>query len=433
MSELRASATEGVGQAVDRPGGRYRWTIVALLFVATVINYVDRQMLGVLKPTLDAEFGWTQTDYADIVFYFQAAYAVSYLLFGRFIDLVGARLGYALTFTVWNLAHIAHGAASSITGFILARVALGIGEGGNFPAGVKTVAEWFPAKERSFAIGVFNAGANVGAIVTPLVVPLIALSLGWRAAFVITGVVSFAWLAAWLLVYRNPEEHPRVSAAELAHIRSDPPQSLAKVPWRKLLVVRETWAYAAAKFLTDPVWWFFLFWLPDFLARRHGLDLKTFGPPLVAIYLLSDVGSVAGGWLSSRLIRGGMTASRARKLTMFLSALLVLPVVFAAEIDNLWLVVLVLGLATAGHQSFSANLLTVPSDLFPRAAVASVVGIGGAMGAVGGMLMAKYAGYVLDSLGTYAPLFALAGSAYLLALLLLHLLSPRFAPARVAA
>lgn len=405
-----------------------RWIVVALLFAATVINYVDRQMLGLLKPTLSVEFGWTETDYADIVFTFQAAYAVFYLLFGRFIDVIGARWGYALTFTVWNLAHIAHAAASTLGQFMMARLFLGAGEAGNFPAGLKAVADWFPKKERAFAVGVFNAGANVGAIITPLIVPVITFAWGWQAAFLVTGVLSFAWLAAWLAFYRTPDQHPGVTAEELAHIRSDPADPAARMPWSSLLVRRETWAYALAKFLTDPVWWLFLFWLPDFLHRTYGLDLKGFGPPLVAIYVLSDVGSVAGGWFSSRLMRGGMGANGARKLAMLACAACVLPVVFATSASGLWVAVAILGLATAGHQGFSANLLTLPSDLFPRAAVASVVGIGGMAGAVGGMLMSKFTGWVLDSTGSYTPILLVAAGAYPLALLSLHLLSPRLRP-----
>lgn len=402
--------------------------VVALLFAATVINYVDRQMLGLLKPSLSVEFGWTETDYADIVFAFQAAYAVCYLLFGRFIDLIGARWGYALAFTAWNLAHIAHAAATTLAQFMLVRVFLGAGEAGNFPAGLKAVADWFPKKERALAVGIFNAGANVGAIITPLMVPAITLAWGWQAAFIITGVLSFAWLAAWLVFYRSPEQHPGVTAAELAHIRSDAEAPVSRVAWGALLRRRETWAYALAKFLTDPVWWLFLFWLPDFLHRTYGLNLQGFGPPLVAIYILSDVGSVAGGWLSSRMMRGGIGINRARKGAMAACALCVLPVIFTTSADHLWLAVLLLGLATAGHQGFSANLLTLPSDMFPRAAVASVVGIGGMAGAVGGMLMSKFTGFVLDTTGSYTPILLVAAGAYPLALLLLHLFSPQLRP-----
>lgn len=421
---------DGVDRAASR-AGRYRWVIVGLLFAATAINYVDRQMIGVLKPTLSAELGWSETDFANVIFFFQLAYAIGYIGFGRVVDIIGARLGYAVAFTIWTIAHIAHGGVYSVTQFAAVRFGLGIGESGNFPAGIKAVTEWFPARERAFAIGLFNAGANVGAIITPLVVPVLTVAYGWRMAFVITGVVSLLWLVAWLAIYRRPTEHKRVGAGELAYIQQDPADPIVAVPWRRLLTVRETWAYALGKFFIDPIWWFFLFWLPGFLGTRYDLDLLSFGPPLVAIYLLSDVGSVAGGWASSRMIKAGRSVNYARKITMFVCAIAVTPVFFSQSIDSLWLNVLIIGTATAAHQAFSANLYTLPSDLFPRAAVGSVVGIGGTVGAIGGMLMAKYAGYVLDEIGTYTPLFAVAGFAYFLALLAVHLLSPRLERAKV--
>lgn len=405
--------------------GRYRWVICGLLFAATAINYVDRQMIGVLKPTIEQELGWSETTYADIVVWFQLAYAIGYLSFGRVVDLIGARVGYAVAFTIWTVAHMMHGAARNAAQFAMVRFMLGIGEAGNFPAGLKAVTEWFPARERAFATGIFNAGANIGAVITPIIVPIIALSYGWRAAFVITGAVSFVWLGVWLWLYRRPREHPKVSVGELAWIESDPADPAVKIPWRKLLGYRETWAFAVGKFLTDPIWWLFLFWLPDFLAKRHGLDLKTFGPPLVVIYLISDLGSVAGGWSSSRLMKRGMSANAARKLTMLGCAICVLPIFFAQYVDSLWLAVGIIGLATAAHQAWSANLYTLPSDMFPRAAVGSVVGIGGTAGAIGGMLMAKFTGYVLDTTGSYTLIFAVAGSVYLIALALIHILAPR--------
>jgi ACS family hexuronate transporter-like MFS transporter len=403
----------------------YRWVICALLFAATSINYVDRQIIGVLKPTLQLEFGWTESSYSDVIFWFQAAYALGYLGFGRLIDKIGARLGYATVVVLWTAAHIAHAFVSTIGGFVAVRFALGLGEAGNFPAGLKAVAEWFPKSERAFATGIFTAGTNIGAILTPLIVPGVALALGWRAAFVVTGSFSLVWLVAWLTLYRRPSVHPRVSREELAFINGDPSANGEKIPWRQLLRVRETWAYAAARFLIDPIWWMFLFWLPDFFAKRYGLDLKNFGPPLVAVYAISDIGSIAGGWMSSKLIRLGVALNSARKLTMLLASLLVLPVMFAMYADHLWWAVAIVGIATAGHQAFSVNLYTFPSDVFPRQAVASVVGIGGTAGAVGGMLMAKYAGWVLDAVGTYTPIFIVAGAAYWLALAALQWLSPR--------
>ena len=408
-----------------------RWTTCALLFLAMVCNYIDRQMLGFLKPTLSEEFGWSETTYADLVFWFQAAYAVSYLLFGRIVDKVGAKLGYAVAFVIWTIGHIGHAAARSVATFTLARMVLGVGEGGSFPAGLKAATEWFPKSERAFATGLFNAGTNVGAIITPLVVPPLVLGLGWRGAFVVTGIGTSVWLVAWLLLYRKPQGHPAVNGAELAHINSDPPDPAPSVPWRRVLGYRETWAYAAGKFLIDPIWWMFLFWLPDFFAKRHGLDLKTFGPPIVAVYVLSDIGSVAGGWASSALMRRGWSINAARKTTMLACAILVTPIAFAMYADNLWVAVAIVGLATAAHQGFSANLYTLPGDVFPRSAVGSVVGIGGMAGAVGGMLMAKYAGWVLDRLHTYTPIFIVAACSYLLALGAVHVLAPRMTPVRV--
>jgi ACS family hexuronate transporter-like MFS transporter len=412
--------------------GRYRWVIVGLLFLAMVINYVDRQTLGLLKGDLSHQFGWKETDYANIVFWFQATYALSYLAFGRIVDRIGARWGFGIAFLIWQLAHMAHALANSLAGFIGVRLALGVGEGGGFPGGIKAVAQWFPKKERAFATGLFNAGTNIGAIVTPLVIPVIVLAWGWRAAFVVTGLVGLVWLPIWLIVYRPPRQHPRATPAEIAHIESDQEDSVAAIPWRRLIGKRETWAYAIGKFMIDPIWWMFLFWLPDFLQKRHGLDLKTFGPPLVVIYLMSDLGSVGFGWLSSKLIAKGWSINAARKTTMLICALIVTPIALGAVVDSLWLAVAIIGLATAAHQGFSANLYTLPGDVFPRAAVGSVVGIGGMIGAVGGMLMSQFAGYVLEKIGSYTPIFVVAASAYLIALAAIHLLTPKLEPVDVS-
>lgn len=411
--------------------GRYRWVIVGLLFAAMVINYVDRQTIGLLKPELSRQFGWSEGDYADLVFYFQLSYAVAYLAWGKVMDKIGARWGFGIAFLIWQLAHIAHAGARSLNGFIFARMGLGVGEAGGFPGGIKAVAEWFPKKERAFATGIFNAGTNIGAIVTPLVVPGIVLAFGWEMAFIVTGLAGLIWLPIWLLVYRRPREVKTLSAAELAHIEQDPADPVEKIGWVKLLTKKETWAYSLGKFLIDPIWWMFLFWLPDFLGKRYGLDLKTFGPPLIAIYLLSDVGSVGGGWLSSNLMKRGWSINKSRKLTMLVCALLAVPVMFAANVDNLWLAVLIIGVATAAHQGFSANLYTLPSDVFPRGAVGSVVGIGGMLGAFGGMVFSKYIGGVLESIGTYTPIFIVAGSAYLVALLVVNLLSPKMETVKI--
>ena len=427
VGDARGAQSAIEASAVQRASA-FRWAICGLLFAATAINYVDRQIIGVLKPTLQHEYGWNEIAYGDIVFWFQAAYAVGYLGFGRVVDKIGARMGYAVAVIIWTAAHVAHAFVGTITGFTAVRIALGFGESGNFPAGIKAVTEWFPKRERALATGIFNAGANVGAIVTPLIVPAITLAFGWRAAFLITGLFTLVWLVAWLSVYRRPRQHPRVNAAELALIESDPPDPVETIAWTRLLPLRETWAYAIGKFLIDPIWWMFLFWLPDFFAKRYHLDLKSFGPPLVAVYVLSDLGSIAGGWMSSTLIQRGFSINVARKSTMLLCSFAVMPIVFAMYADNLWLAVAIVGLATAAHQAFSANLYTIPSDVFPRAAVASVIGIGGTAGAIGGMLMAKFAGYVLERIGSYTPIFVVAACVYLIALAAIHLLSPKLEP-----
>jgi len=410
---------------------RHRWTICALLFFATTINYIDRQVIGILKPTLSAEFGWSETDYADIVFAFQTAYALGLLIAGRVIDRVGVRWGYAIAVVVWSAFGMAHAAASSVATFAAARFGLGLGEAGNFPAAIKATADWFPKRERALATGIFNSGSNIGAIATPLMVPPLVLAWGWQSAFLITGAVGIIWVAIWLLVYRAPDGNARVSDAELAHIRSDPPEQTEPIAWRSLLRYRQTWAFAIAKFLTDPIWWFFLFWLPDFFGKNYGLDLKTFGPALVAIYVVADVGSIGGGWLSSHLIKRGWTINAGRKTAMLVCAVCVLPVSAAIYAENLGVAVAIIGLAAAAHQGWSANLFTLASDVMPRRAVGSVVGIGGMAGAVGGMAMSKYAGYVLDNVGSYAPIFLAIGSMYLIALAIIHVLLPRLDIARI--
>lgn len=416
---------------IARPATRYRWVIVALLFAACTINYVDRQMIGVLKPTLTKELGWSESDYADIVFYFQLAYAAAYLAFGKIADALGARVGYALAVVIWTAGHMAHGLANTVVQFAFARAGLGVGEAGNFPVGVKAVTEWFPQRERALANGLFNAGSNVGAILTPLLLWLIIDYWGfdWRMAFYLTGIFGIVFLIAWWTLYRPPQEKRQVSPSELAWIQQDGPAITEKIGIGQVILRRETWAFALGRFFIDPIWWFFLFWLPGYLGQRYGLDLKTFALPLAAIYLISDLGSVGGGWLSSRLIASGRSVNFARKATMLLCALLILPIWFAQDVSTVWGAVLLIGLATAGHQAFSCNLYTLPSDLFPQSAVGTVVGIGGTVGAVGGMFMAKFTGYVLDTTHSYALLFAMAASAYFLSLLAVHLLSPRLAPA----
>ena len=409
--------------------GYYRWRICALLFAATTINYIDRQVLGVLAPDLGRIIGWSEIEYGYIVTAFQAAYAIGLVSAGAIIDRLGTRVGYALAIAVWSLAAMGHALAATVWGFAVARFLLGLGEAGNFPAAIKTVAEWFPRRERAFATGIFNAGSNVGAILAPLAVPIIALTWGWQAAFLFTGVLSAAWLVTWLSTYRPPDQHPKLTAVELVYIRSDPPETAARIPWSQLLKHRQAWAFIAAKFMTDPIWWFFLFWLPKFLNSEYGLTLTKIGPPLIAIYLLADVGSIGGGWLAGRLIKRGWSVNRGRKGAMLVCALCVTPIVFAVSAAELWVAVLLIGLATAGHQGWSANVFTLTSDLFPRHAVASVVGLGGLAGAVGGMLISTFVGFLLQTTGSYVPVFIVAATAYLLALGVVHLLVPRLQPA----
>jgi ACS family hexuronate transporter-like MFS transporter len=404
---------------------RYRWVICGLLLAAMAINYIQRQTVGLLKGPLQHEFALDEVGYANIVFWFQAAYAVGYVSFGRVLDRIGARTGYAIAFVLWNLSHIAAGFAATAMQFTLARVGLGLGESGAFPASLKAIAEWFPQRERALAAGIFNAGTNLGAIVAPAIVPVLAATWGWRSCFLVTGGIALLWLIAWLAMYRPPQVHSRVNAAELALIQSDPVDAVSQVSWWRLLALRETWAYGLARFLIDPIWWFYLFWLPDFLDKTYHLNLSNFGPPLIAIYLISDAGSVLGGFSSSIMLKRGASVNVARKLTMLMCALLVLPVFWVVGARELWLAVLLIGLAAAAHQAFSANVYTLPSDMLPRSAVASVIGIGGMMGAIGGMLFTKFVGRILQATGSYRILFIIAGSVYLMALLVVHILSPR--------
>jgi MFS transporter, ACS family, hexuronate transporter len=411
--------------------GYFRWVICALLLFGTTKNYMDRQVLGVLKTTLQHDLGWNEIDYGNLVFAFQTAYAVGLLVVGRLVDRLGTRMGYALAMVFWSLASMGHALGNSFTSFLVARSALGFGESGVFPASIKTVAEWFPKRERALATGIFNAGTNIGAIITPLVVPWITIAWGWRWAFVITGALGFVWLVFWLLLYREPENEPRVSKAELDYIRSDPQEPFSKIRWAQLIPLRQTWAIVVGKFMVDPIWWFYLFWVPDFLQRRHGLALAKIGVPIMVIYLIADVGSVAGGWLSSWLIERGKSVNVARKSAMLVCSLCVVPIIFAARIESLWGAVLLIGLAAAAHQGFSANLLTLSSDIFPSQAVGSIVGLGGMAGAVGGMLIAKIVGYTLQGTGSYMVPFLMAGCAYLLALGAIQLLSPGLEMVRI--
>ncbi|MEA2709660.1 MAG: transporter, family, hexuronate transporter [Phycisphaerales bacterium] len=431
-------------EAADSAAGatttHFRWVICALLFFATTINYMDRQIIGVLKPTMQKELGWNEIDYSNIVFAFQVAYAGGQLLAGRLMDRFGVRIGYAVAVLGWSLAAMGHGLARSVAGFCAARFALGVTEGGNFPAAIKTVTEWFPKRERALATGIFNAGSNVGAMVTPLVVPLLAARWGWPAAFYFTGAMGLLWIVPWLIWYRRPEAHPRVSRAELARIQADPDaagapadRDLPRESWLQVAFRKPTLAYVLAGMLTGPVWWFYLFWVPDFLNKKHGLNLLQIGLPVAVIYLMADVGSIGGGWISSHLIRRGWSVNAARKSAMLLCALAVVPVFFASITSHMWIAVVLIGLAAAAHQGWSANLYTFVSDTTPQRSVASVVGIGGLVGGLAGMAVAKIVGYVLEFTGSYYTLFVAASSMYLIGLLTIQLLVPKIEAPRAGA
>jgi ACS family hexuronate transporter-like MFS transporter len=406
--------------------GNVRWTVCAMLFFATSINYMDRQVLGILAPVLQHSIGWTEQQYSYIVIAFQFSYAIGLILAGRLIDRIGTRLGYALIMGVWSISAMAHSLATTALGFGIARFFLGLGESGNFPAAVKTTAEWFPQRERSFATGIFNSGANIGAMIAPALVPIVTIRYGWHAAFFITGLFSAAWIVWWLTNYRTPAEHKRLSPAEFAHINQDVPEQLAKIPWKRLLSFKQTWAYAAGKFFTDPIWWFYLYWLPKFLDGRFHLGLSHLGLPLIIIYNLSSVGSIGGGSIPMFLAKRGISVVKARYIAMLSMALCVLPVYFLGNVSNEWLAVGLLGLATAAHQGWSANLYTIVSDMFPREAVGAVTGIGGMAGSIGGVLFSAGVGWVLTHFHGYSILFAVSATAYLLALLIIKLIVPHF-------
>jgi ACS family hexuronate transporter-like MFS transporter len=411
----------------------YRWTICALLFTATTINYMDRQILGILAPTLQSEIGWNEIEYGHIVTAFQIAYALGLGLMGRFIDIVGTKLGYSIAITIWSVAAMGHALVRSVFGFGVARFALGFGEAGNFPAAIKTIAEWFPKKERALATGLFNSGANVGAILAPAMVPWITLNYGWRAAFLILGAAGFVWIVFWAIFYDGPEQSRRIGAKELAYIRSDSEEAPGeKVSWRRLLGLRQTWAYIVATTIVSPVWWFFLYWLPKFLNKSHGLTLAHLGAPLIAVYSGACIGSIGGGWISSQLLLRGWSVNVARKTGLLICACCALPVVFAAGTSSLIVAVGLITLAAAANQGYYANLYTTASDLFPKRAVASVVGLGGMFGSAYAALFAEAAGHILQSTGHYTSLFIFCGTAYLMSVACFHLLAPRMKPAVLA-
>jgi ACS family hexuronate transporter-like MFS transporter len=426
---VEPGALEAVGPEPNRNRNEdsYRWMICGLLFLVATINYTARQAIGLLKPTLQVEIGWNEIGYSNIIFAFQLAYAIGLLLFGKLMDRVGTRKGFSWSVALWSLAAMAHALVHSVLGFGVARFALGLGQSGNFPASIKTVAEWFPKKERALATGIFNAGTNVGPVITPFIVGWATLHYGWRIAFVVTGATGLVWLGLWLALYRQPGaiETPEASPA-------NPSSQPAKIPWARLIPRRQTWAFAIGKFMTDPIWWLFLFWLPDFLYKRHGITLLDVGPPLFVIYGMATVGSIGGGWLSSFLMNRGWTVNASRKTAMLVCALAVVPIVFASMVSSLWVAVSLIALAVAAHQGWSANMFTIASDMFPGAAVGSVVGLGGMLGAIGGLLFAKITGYVLQWTGSYMFVFIIAGSAYLVALAMIQALVPGLEPAKFA-
>lgn len=423
--------------------GKYRWTICSLVFFATTINYLDRSVISLLKMELTSEFNWNDGDYADIEIAFKVAYALGMLGAGRLVDKLGTKLGYLLATFLWSLAAVGHAIVQSTFGFMVARAALGVTESGNFPAAIKTVAEWFPKKERALATGIFNSGANIGAIIAPLTVPFIAAAWGWKWAFVITGSFGFIWVVAWFFLYEVPARNKKLSDAERIYIQTDEEagvvegtdENAPRISWLKLLQFRQTWAFVLGKFLTDPIWWFYLFWLPDFLNSEYGLTGTDVAVPVAVVYMISTVGSVWGGWLPLRFIRNGLPVFKARKTSMLIYAFLVIPVVFAQLLGsvNMWFAVIIIGIATSAHQAWSANIFTTVSDMFPKRAVGSVTGIGGMFGGVGGIFLTLFVQKNMfvhyRSIGqieiAYYIMFAICGSMYLLAWLIMHLLVPR--------
>lgn len=396
----------------------YRWTICGLLFVATTINYVDRQVLGVLAPTLQRALNWSEADYGDIVSWFSLAYGFGFLAAGQLVDWVGVKRGLGASVVAWSIAAIGHAFARSVTGFSLARGLLGLSESAIFPGSIKAIAEWFPQQERALATGIFNAGTNTGAILTPLVVPWIALTWGWQWAFVATGALGLLWLALWIPLYRD------IGATTSA---GQPGQRLLIA---KLFSRRQTWAFIVGKLMADPVWWFYLYWLPKFLDAKYGVKLAQVAAPLIVVYLIADAGSVGGGWLSSALIKRGWSVNRARKTAMLAMALLIVPTTLVSRAPTMWTAVLIVGIALAAHQAWSANVYTLASDMFPKFAVGTVVGIGAFGGAMGGVLFQRITGRVLQANGSdYTPIFIVCGLAYVSAWLIIHLLAPRLEPA----
>ncbi len=412
--------------------GRYRWVICALLFFATTINYMDRQILGLLAPVLQREIGWSESEYAWIVTAFQAAYAIGLISFGWFIDKFGTKIGYTISITGWSIAAMAHAAVTTVFGFGAARFWLGLSEAGNFPAAQKAVAEWFPKKERALTTGIYNSGANIGAVLAPAIVPWLTVTYGWQEAFIVVGALGFIWIIFWWKIYQKPEHQKHLTKEEFDYIHSDPPEpSAEKIPWASLLRYRQTWAFVIGKFMTDPIWWFYLYWLPKYLNQEYGLTITGLGLPLITIYMMTSIGSIGGGWLSSHFIHRGWEINKARKTTMLIAALLVVSIIIASQVTDLWISVFLIGIAAAAHQGWSANIFTTASDMFPKKAVASVTGLGGMAGSIGGLIFAPFIGYILEWTGSYFIPFIISGTAYLLALAIFHLLVPKLEPAKI--
>ncbi|MFB0612898.1 MFS transporter [Aurantiacibacter poecillastricola] len=433
------TAAAGTMSNLSRPLGKYRWGICALLFFVITINYIDRQIIGVLKPVIEEDMGWSEVDYGNIVTAFQASYGIGLLVVGRWLDRVGTRKGIAIAIALWSLAACFHAAARSVLAFILARIALGVAESAAYPGAVKSVAEWFPKRERALGVGILNAGANVGVLLTPVIAIGVAGVYGWRAAFLVTGLIGFVVLWAWLRFFREPRDHQSLTEEERQWIEQDGEDASGKpLGWKTAFRQRQAWFFICGKFFTDPVWYLFLFWLPDFLSRTQGMELfptaesgilATIGPALIGVYLLADIGSIAGGWFSSHLVARGWSINRARKTTLFIAALCALPMVIVASVPEPWMAVLLIGLGTAAHQAFSSNIFTMIADMYPRRAVATIAGMGGAAGAVGGILIAQATGWTLELTGSYVPIVIYAGLGYMIAFVAIQLLVPRMRPA----
>jgi ACS family hexuronate transporter-like MFS transporter len=404
--------------------GNYRWRIVALLFFATTLNYIDRQVIGILAPYLEPIFGWSEADYSFIIAGFQLAYMIGLIIMGGLIDRLGTKNGYSLAIIIWSIAGMLHAAARSVISFAAARFSLGFGESANFPAAIKSIAEWFPKRERALATGLMNSGSNVGAIVAPLLVPFIAIQWGWEWAFIGTGALGFIWLVFWMPFYKRPEVNQKLSKKEKDYILQDGEESLKKIPWIKIFPHKQTIGICLARFFTDPIWWFFLYWLPKFLAKNHDIDLEHIGLPLIIIYSFSSIGSIFGGWISSFFIKRGIHPVTSRKRSILIMAFLVVPIFYASITSNVWIAIALISLATFAHQGYAANIFTIVSDIYPKNAVGSMTGLAGFAGAVGGLLFTIAVGQILEVTGNYYIIFGIASVMYLFCWLSLKLFVP---------